>query len=419
MCCAAHGVAEEPRLDIKDFILISGGLLILLVVVHGFWIAYRAKREPYRLDIVPDIIPDDVDDIERLRAELPNGGARVVNRKRYVDPAQTTLDLDMPAPTLMDVAREVAQEDAQRDLLRDSKRHPGQSAAPQPTVTDEVALEPIIATEPAAPRGNADAARQGRQRSLRQKDEARQQGGLSAGQPAQAPAPTDQSLRAIEGDDLPSDLETRHQEPETPVEPAEVRTAVRGSGQERGKGQVRGKGLAGKAQAGKAQVGKGQAKAPRHEENGSVAARDNRPAVEELLVVHLLAARGQRLEGTELVNARRRQNLRYGDMNIFHRIDPATKAKQFSVANVVEPGTFDLSDLELLRSPGISFFLQLPGPDSASTALEDMLRAVDQIALELDGELRDEAMSVLSHQTREHMRQRIADFARRRLSMRA
>ena len=70
---------EELRLDIKDFILISGGLLIAMVIGHGFWIAWRAKREPLRLDIVPDLIPDDVDDMERLRGELPNGGARVVN----------------------------------------------------------------------------------------------------------------------------------------------------------------------------------------------------------------------------------------------------------------------------------------------------------------------------------------------------
>ncbi len=37
--------AEEPKVDIKDFILIGGGLLIAAVVAHGFWIAWRARRE--------------------------------------------------------------------------------------------------------------------------------------------------------------------------------------------------------------------------------------------------------------------------------------------------------------------------------------------------------------------------------------
>ena len=65
-------------MDIKDFILIGGGILIAMVIGHGFWIAIRAKRETLRMDIVPDLIPDDdIDDIERFRGELPNGPARV------------------------------------------------------------------------------------------------------------------------------------------------------------------------------------------------------------------------------------------------------------------------------------------------------------------------------------------------------
>ncbi len=58
-------------MDIKDFILVGGGLLIVAVVAHGFWIAWRARREPFRLDIVPDLIVQDMDVIERLRGELP------------------------------------------------------------------------------------------------------------------------------------------------------------------------------------------------------------------------------------------------------------------------------------------------------------------------------------------------------------
>jgi cell division protein ZipA len=48
-----------------------------------------------------------------------------------------------------------------------------------------------------------------------------------------------------------------------------------------------------------------------------------------------------------------------------------------------------------------------------------MLHAARNVALALGGELRDEQFSMLTGQTTEHMRQRIADFARRRLSMRA
>ena len=52
-------------------------------------------------------------------------------------------------------------------------------------------------------------------------------------------------------------------------------------------------------------------------------------------------------------------------------------------------------------------------------AFEDMLEAARNVMMALGGELRDENMSVLSGQTVEHMRQRISDYSRRRLSRRA
>ncbi|MFW6094731.1 MAG: hypothetical protein ACODAC_12225, partial [Pseudomonadota bacterium] len=81
-------------MDIKDFILIGGGLLIAAVVGHGLWIAWRAHRDPLRLDIASDLSgndDDDPDDLRRLRAELPNGGARVVTRDE--EPEQGALEL--------------------------------------------------------------------------------------------------------------------------------------------------------------------------------------------------------------------------------------------------------------------------------------------------------------------------------------
>ena len=92
-------------MDIKDFILIGGGLLIAAVIVHGFWIAWRGRREPLRMDIVPDIVSDDVDDIDRLRGELPNGGARLISKDTVGK--QETLELEA-APILLEPTPAVA-----------------------------------------------------------------------------------------------------------------------------------------------------------------------------------------------------------------------------------------------------------------------------------------------------------------------
>jgi cell division protein ZipA len=106
-------------------------------------------------------------------------------------------------------------------------------------------------------------------------------------------------------------------------------------------------------------------------------------------------------------------------MNIFHRVEPMTRAVQYSVANVLEPGTFDMADIESFRSPGVCFFMQLPGPENPLEAFEDMLKAARNLALQLGGELKDEQRSVMTGQTVEHYRQRIAEFRRRLMSMRA
>ena len=120
-----------------------------------------------------------------------------------------------------------------------------------------------------------------------------------------------------------------------------------------------------------------------------------------------------------MVDMLRAQGLKFGAMNIFHRIDPMTKARDFSVANAVEPGVFDLADLENFNSRGLSFFLQLPGPEDPLAALDDMVQVVRTLAAELGGEVKDEGMSVLTGQTVAHLRQRISDYARKRLSRRA
>src|SRR5215470_2055414 len=69
-------------MDIKDWILIGGGLLLVAVIGHGLLLAWRGRRDTLKLDIDPNIPRDDVDPLELLRAELPNGGARV----RKADP---------------------------------------------------------------------------------------------------------------------------------------------------------------------------------------------------------------------------------------------------------------------------------------------------------------------------------------------
>ena len=155
------------------------------------------------------------------------------------------------------------------------------------------------------------------------------------------------------------------------------------------------------------------------EANETKDARRKNPQLEELLILGVMAKPEAPFGGAALVAALRGQGLKYGDMGIFHRLGAgqgASEERLFSVANALEPGTFDLSDLEGLQSPGLTFFMQLPIPGDALETLDDMVLSARTVAAALGGDVKDDAMSALTGQTIEHMKQRIADFALKQLT---
>lgn len=135
----------------------------------------------------------------------------------------------------------------------------------------------------------------------------------------------------------------------------------------------------------------------------------------EVIVIHLVAASGQSFPGRDLLSGLLEQGMRYGEMHIFHNHQPGERGDelQFSMANAVEPGTFDIDRMEKETFRGVTFFLKLPGPGQPMAALDRMLKVSRRLADTLGGELKDEQRSVLTPQTAEHLRQRVQDFERR------
>lgn len=310
------------NIDIKDLVLIGGGLFTLAIIVHGLWLAWHSRKEPLRLEIEHDLVPRDDDELARFRGELPNGGARVIS------PLQNDLDFDRSVPVLLDPVNvsPVAEEPAATSA--DPGAEETAPAVPAGIVEDEA--EPIraVAAEPVLPDTGPIVARNPRR--------SRPSGPDKAGPPRETPS------------SVP--------EPE--------------------------------------------------------------PSDQELLVIRLFAPNDEHFTGEVLLSAMREQGLKYGEMNIFHRLDPDTRKTQFSVANVLEPGYFDLAEISNLASPGLIFFLQLPGPKNPGEALEAMIRIARAISQELGAVLKDENMSGLTPQTEEHYRERVAEFSRRQLSAR-
>lgn len=145
---------------------------------------------------------------------------------------------------------------------------------------------------------------------------------------------------------------------------------------------------------------------------------DEQAEIEEVIVINVFAPQHQPFAGMELLQLVLNCGMRYGDMDIFHRHEEGfDRGKiQFSMANAIEPGTFNLDTMGESESPGVSFFMGLPGPKNSMKAFDFMLETAQALVRNLGGELRDERRSPMSEQTIAHCRQRIRDFERRQLS---
>ena len=142
---------------------------------------------------------------------------------------------------------------------------------------------------------------------------------------------------------------------------------------------------------------------------------------DEVLIMNIMAKPGYRFDGETLLQALMDEELKLGAMDIFHRHmnNDGDAPVLFSLANMVVPGTFNLSEMKNFQTPGISMFLSLPVEGESLAAYNDLARTARSLAEKLDGELKDENRSVMTNQTIEHGRQRVIEYERKRKLARA
>lgn len=150
----------------------------------------------------------------------------------------------------------------------------------------------------------------------------------------------------------------------------------------------------------------------------SSAPKESRPPVVSVVVLHMMAPPEEPFPGEDLLDSLLGAGLRYGSMKIFHRHagDDGSGPVIFSVANSVNPGTFDLDNMENFSTPGVSLFFAMEDVDDPMKAFTLLLDAAKKMSAELGGVLKDESRSVLTKQTEDHYRQRITDYCRSQLS---
>jgi cell division protein ZipA len=139
------------------------------------------------------------------------------------------------------------------------------------------------------------------------------------------------------------------------------------------------------------------------------------PENSRVVAVRILPSGEQQFPAEGLILALRAAGLRHGDFKIFHRFSDDEQSRiRYSVASLVEPGSFDLSNLADSEYKGISIFMVLPAPEDGVNLFDEMLETARDIAKRVDGRLVDEQGGTLSVQRERYMREEVMEFLRLR-----
>ncbi len=290
---------------LREWLLILGPIIVVGVLLHGYW-RMRVGRNQIKMKLDKSYVSNlgeerAEDDLSMLRAELPNGGARVIKK-----PEQQHLDLNDDVPVLMDPVDvdDLPPVRAERD-------------APEIEEVDPATVETVrISPERAAVLANAV---------------------MSESEVEELQSSDDEDDRILHDPD---------------------RLCV--------------------------------------------------GVPEKFMVLYVISGK-ERFPGQQLLEALVSAGMAYGEMDIFHRMGPGGYT-QFSLANAVEPGTFDLKTLDGEEIPGVTLFMRVHELLEPAKVYDEMVAVAQQLASELDGAIKDDRRSDLTQQTIAHQRQEILDW---------
>ncbi len=135
---------------------------------------------------------------------------------------------------------------------------------------------------------------------------------------------------------------------------------------------------------------------------------------DKIVSLYVAAKAGQTLRGEDIVVAAEKTGLIFGHMNVFHRLIEGRpeRGPVFSMANILQPGSFDMAAIREMETPAIAFLLTLPAPMTALEAWEKMLPNVERMAELLGGVVLDDSRNALGRQRIQHIREELRAYDR-------
>ena len=387
------------QLSIRDWMILIGGMMIAAVLIDAvrrYWGERRAEiKLNARIERASPLSDDD--DAFNLLTELPNGGARIVHRDDLqIDPQATAPTFETsaagrdradspsryePAPDPIDVA--VAAELVETS---DTGSTVGASASTE-SASDDPALSEPEAVESAAGAGTSRPA-------------------------AEAPAPPANAETLEEAASAERTVARETATESQAKEPASRRRTVKPAPEAAEKLLTDDADTSGTVDW-LDTLEADESLEPDTPEHG----RLPRGANTHVFILYVVAQAEEGFSGTDILEILLACDLRFGDMDFFHRHERASGRGpiEFSVANMMKPGVFDIDNMEPLQTRGLMFFVTLPGPSDMLKAFDYMYETVKVVAKSLGGDIQEETRSVITRQSLEHMRQQIRELERRLL----
>lgn len=132
---------------------------------------------------------------------------------------------------------------------------------------------------------------------------------------------------------------------------------------------------------------------------------------EMVVALTIMATESQMFTGRAIRQALEKQDMRFGDMQIYHRYSINNRRQiLFSVANILDPGTLLPDQLISMKTPGLLVFTRLPGPINGLTIFDSMLETAQELTTYLGGVLCDEKREPITDLHLESVRNRIFEL---------
>lgn len=120
-----------------------------------------------------------------------------------------------------------------------------------------------------------------------------------------------------------------------------------------------------------------------------------------IVTLYIVAAEGQQFLGSYVVQHLESLGFQFGEYQIFHRhqhVDDINSPVMFSVANMVQPGTFDLNRMERFLTVGLVMFMHLP---SDIARMKMMISTAEGLAQSLGGFVLNERQEIFDERSRQ------------------